>query len=119
MDLRLESLLVCYINMRGRTRGAHTHTHHHVKTLAATSSQPNPKILATCELAAHPHMVFHLCTCGLRGCATAVAATLISNGGARSLLSRGRGGGDQLLLLHRHMTTLDRCSNSSSTVMHI
>jgi hypothetical protein len=48
-----------------------------------------------------------------------IAAALIGYGGARSLLGRGRGGGNRLISLHRHVTMLDRCSNSSSTAMHV
>jgi hypothetical protein len=64
--------LACSINVRARL-GARTR--HHVKTLDTTSSQPNPEILAACEVLAHPHTVFYPYTCGLhRG----VAAVLIS-----------------------------------------
>jgi hypothetical protein len=51
MGLRWESSLTCFINMRYEARGAHTATHHHVKTLAVTtSSRPNPKTLAVHEI---------------------------------------------------------------------
>jgi hypothetical protein len=52
-------------------------TRHHVKTLAATSSWPNPKTLATHEVLAHQRTAFHPCTCGLRGGTIAVADVLI------------------------------------------
>jgi hypothetical protein len=77
MGLQQESSLVCFINMRGGARGAHTPTRHHVKTLAATSSQHNLETLAICEVLAHPHVMFHPCTCGLCGGVTAVPAALI------------------------------------------
>jgi hypothetical protein len=65
--------------MRGGARGAYTPTHHHMKTIAATSSsQPNPETLATSDVLAHPRTMFHPCTCGLRGGAAAVATALIS-----------------------------------------
>jgi hypothetical protein len=72
----------------------YTPTHHHVKTLAATSSRPNPKILVAREVLAHPHVMFHPCTCGICGDATVVAIALIGYDGARSRLERGRGGDD-------------------------
>jgi hypothetical protein len=92
-----------------------------MKTLFATSSQANPKTLATREVPAHPHVVFYPSTCGLRGDAIVVAAVLIDYGGARSLLGRGCGFGerDQLLPLHQCTTTLDRCSNTSSAALCI
>jgi hypothetical protein len=52
-------------------------TQYHVTTLAVASSWPNPETLSMCEVLAHPCAVFHPCTCGLRGGATAVAAALI------------------------------------------
>jgi hypothetical protein len=56
----------------------YTYTHPHVKTLATTSSLPNPETLAACEVLAYPRTVFHLYTCGLRRGAAAVAAVLIN-----------------------------------------
>jgi hypothetical protein len=50
----------------------HTPTHHHVITLATTSSQPNPDTLVVWKVLAHPRAAFHPCTCGLRGGATAL-----------------------------------------------
>jgi hypothetical protein len=44
---------------------------------------------------------------------------LIGYGGARSLLGRGREGGDRLLSLHRRVTMLDRNSNSSSVALRV
>jgi hypothetical protein len=64
----------------------HTPTRHHVKTVAATSSQPNPEILAICEVVEHPREVFHPCMCELCGGTATVAAVLIGHGGIRSLL---------------------------------
>jgi hypothetical protein len=62
----------------GWARGADTPTHHHVKTLVATSSsRSNSKALAACEVLAHQRVTFHLCTCELREGATAVIAALI------------------------------------------
>ena len=99
----------------------HTHTLHYVKTLASTSSWPNPETLAARVVLAHPRAVFHPCMCVLRGGAAVVAAVLIGYGGARLLLGRGRGGGDhdRLLPLHRRAITLDRCSNSFSAALRI
>jgi hypothetical protein len=87
---------------------------HHVTTLAATSSQPNPKTLALCELQAHLCAMFQPYICELRGDAVAVAAVLIGYGGVRSLRVRGRGGGncDRLLPLHH-------CSDSSSAALRV
>jgi hypothetical protein len=82
-----------------------TSTHHHVKTLAATSSRPNSETLVVCEVLAHPRAIFYPCTCELRGGTVAVAAALISYGGARSLLGRGCGGDNRLLPLHQRATT--------------
>jgi hypothetical protein len=48
-----------------------------VKTLATTSSRPDPETLATCEVLAHPRMMFYPCMCGLRRAAAAIAAALI------------------------------------------
>jgi hypothetical protein len=56
----------------------YTHTCHHIKTVAATSSRPNPETLVARVVLAHPRAVFHLCTCGLRGGAVAIATALIS-----------------------------------------
>jgi hypothetical protein len=42
------------------------------ESLANTSSQPNPEILAAHEVIAHPHMMFHPYMCELHGGATAV-----------------------------------------------
>jgi hypothetical protein len=83
---------------------------HHMTTLAATSSRPNPEIQVVREVLAHPCAVFHPCTCGLRGGTAMVAAALISYSGVRSLLGRRGGEGDrnQLLLLHRRTSMLDR-----------
>jgi hypothetical protein len=92
MGLRLRSPL---INMRGGVLGArHIPTRHHATILAATSSRPKPETLATREVLAHLRVTFHPCLCGLRGGVAAVAAVLIRYGGKRSLLGRGRGGGD-------------------------
>jgi hypothetical protein len=63
--------------MRGRDRGRHTPTRHHVKTLAATSSWLDPETLAACEVLPHPHAALHPYMCGLRRGAAAVAAALI------------------------------------------
>jgi hypothetical protein len=46
------------------------------KTLAA-ASRPNPEALAARMVLAHPRMMFHPYTCGLRGGAAAFAAMLI------------------------------------------
>jgi hypothetical protein len=66
-------------------------TCHHVTNLAATSSRPNSETIVAHEVLAHPRTVFHPCTCELRG----GAAVLIDYGGVRSLLGRGRRGGDR------------------------
>jgi hypothetical protein len=63
--------------MREGVRGAHTPTHHHVKTLSATSSWPNLKTLAAHEVLAHLRTIFHPYMCGLHGDVVAVAAALI------------------------------------------
>jgi hypothetical protein len=97
----------------------YTPTRHHVKSLAATSSRPNPKTLAAREVLAHPRVMFYPYMCGLCRGAAVVVAALIGHGGARSLLGQGRGGGDRLLPLYYRATTLDHCSNSSSTALHI
>jgi hypothetical protein len=47
------------------------------ETLATTSSQLNSEAIAVCVVLAHPHMVFHLHTCGLHRGAAVVAAALI------------------------------------------
>jgi hypothetical protein len=60
-------------------------TRHHVKTLAATSSRPDPETLATREVLAHPLTTFHPSTCRLRGDDVVIAAVLIDYGAARSL----------------------------------
>jgi hypothetical protein len=65
------------INMNGGVRGAPMPIRHHVKTLAATFSRPNPEILAACEVLAHSRVMFHPYTYELHGDAAAVAATLI------------------------------------------
>jgi hypothetical protein len=75
-------------------------TRHHVKTLTATSSRPNPEMLAEREVLAYPHVMFHPFTCGLRRDTATIIVALIDYGDARSLLERGREGGDQLLTLH-------------------
>jgi hypothetical protein len=51
---------------------------HHVKTLAVTSSRPDAKTLAMCDVLAHPRAAFHSFTCGLRGGADAFVAALIN-----------------------------------------
>jgi hypothetical protein len=99
--------------------GARGNTHNHVKTLAVTSSRPNPKTLLAREVLAHRHATFQPCTCGLRGCAAMVASTLISYSDVRSMLGRRRGGGDPLLPLHLRVTTLDRFSDSSSATLRV
>jgi hypothetical protein len=69
---------VCSINIRGGARGAHTPTHHHMKTVAATSSSwPHFEALTAHEVLAHPCAVFHPCTGGLGGGTIVVAAVLI------------------------------------------
>jgi hypothetical protein len=78
MGLRRGSLLACSINMRSGARGVHTPTHHHVKTLATTSSSwPNSKALPMHEVLALPRVAFHPCMCGLHGGDAAIAAALI------------------------------------------
>jgi hypothetical protein len=72
MSLRFESLLACFINTRGGLGATYSPTHRHVKTLTATSSRSDPKALVACEVLAYPCATFHLCTCGLRGGATAL-----------------------------------------------
>jgi hypothetical protein len=120
MDLRLGIPLTSSINMRGGARGAYTPTRHHVTTLDATSSRPDPKTLAACEVLAHPCATFHPCTCGLCGGAVVVVATLISYDDMRLLPRRSRGDDhDQLLSLHQHVATLYRCSNFSFTALCI
>jgi hypothetical protein len=47
------------------------------ETLAAASSRMNSKALAAHVMPAHPHTVFHPCTCGLHRGAAAVATMLI------------------------------------------
>jgi hypothetical protein len=47
------------------------------ETLHATSSRPNSEALAAHVVLAHPHVVFHPCTCGLHRGAAVVAAVLI------------------------------------------
>jgi hypothetical protein len=49
-----------------------------MKTLAVTSSRPEPEILAAHEVLAHSRATFHLYTCGLRGDTDVVAVALIS-----------------------------------------
>jgi hypothetical protein len=61
-------------------------TRHNVKTLAATSSRPNPKTRTVHGVLAHPRTAFQPCTCGLYGGAVAVATALIGYGIARLLL---------------------------------
>jgi hypothetical protein len=51
---------------------------HHVTTLAATTSWSDPKILAACEVIAHPRMSFNPCVWALHWGVAAVATTLIS-----------------------------------------
>jgi hypothetical protein len=63
--------------MRGGARGGLTLYMPPHKTLAAISSRPNFKTLATHVMLAHPHVAFHPCTCGLHRGAAAVAAALI------------------------------------------
>jgi hypothetical protein len=94
----------------------HTPTRHHVKTLAVTSSRPNPKTLVAREVLEHPRMVFHPYTCELYGGA---ATTLIGYNDVRLLPRRPRGGDNRhrLFPLHRRATTLDHCSNSSFTAL--
>jgi hypothetical protein len=101
--------------------GVGANTRHHVKTLVATSSPPNLEILAVREVLAHPRAVFYPCTCGLRGDVAAVAIALIGYDDVGLLPRRPRGGDDccQLLPLRRRTTTLNRCSNSSSTDLRV
>jgi hypothetical protein len=113
MGLWLESPLACPINMRG---GA---TCHNVKTLVVTSSWPNPETWTVHEVLAHPRTAFQPCTCGLCGGATVVATELIGYSIARLLLGWWCGGGDRLLPLHQHTTTLDQCSDSSSVAPRV
>jgi hypothetical protein len=96
-------------------------TRHHVTTLAAISSRPKSEILTAREVLEHSCTAFHPNTCGLRVGAATVAAALIGYGGTRSLLGQRRGRGDryQLLPLHRHVTTLDHCFDSSSAALCI
>jgi hypothetical protein len=47
------------------------------ETLATASSRPNSEALAACVVLLYPHVMFHPCMCGLRRCATVVAAALI------------------------------------------
>jgi hypothetical protein len=65
MGLQLGRPLACSINMWGGAKGTYTPIRHHVKTLAATSSRPNPETLVACEVLAHPRVIFHPYTCGL------------------------------------------------------
>jgi hypothetical protein len=118
MGLQLGSSLTCSINMRSGLGERYTSTRHHVTTLAVTSYRPNLEILVAREVLAHPHTVFHPCTCGLRRC----AAASICYDDVRLLSRRSRGGDDRdrlLLPLYRCTTMLDRYSNSSSVVLHL
>jgi hypothetical protein len=63
--------------MRGGARGAYMPYSSPCETLAATSSWPNSEALAARVVLAYPHVVFHLCMCGLCRGAAVVAATLI------------------------------------------
>jgi hypothetical protein len=47
------------------------------ETLTATSSPPNSEVLAARVVLAHPHVAFHLHTCGLHRGAVVVAIALI------------------------------------------
>jgi hypothetical protein len=67
MGLRWGSPLACSINIRGEARARLTHAYMPPReTLADTSSRPNFEVLAARVVLAHPHAVFHPCTCGLR-----------------------------------------------------
>jgi hypothetical protein len=68
---------VCSINTRGGARGADTPICHHLKNSTATSSQPNPEALATCEVLAHPRVAFHPYTYRLRGGIATIVVALI------------------------------------------
>jgi hypothetical protein len=87
--------------MRAGARGTYKTTCHHVTTLAATSTRPDPKTLATCEVLAYPCAAFYPCMCGLCGGTTMVAAPLIGSDDLGLLPRRSRGDDhDRLLPLH-------------------
>jgi hypothetical protein len=48
------------------------------ETLATTSSRPNSEALDACMVLAHPHVVFHPCTCWLRRGVATIATALIT-----------------------------------------
>jgi hypothetical protein len=52
--------------MEGEARGGLTPYTPPREILVATSSWPNSEALAMCVVLAHPRVVFHPCTCGLR-----------------------------------------------------
>jgi hypothetical protein len=90
------------------------------ETLAATSSRPNSEALTACVVLAHSYAVFYPCTDGLLIDAATVATALSTTMMSRLLSRRPQGGGDRdRLLLYRCETTLDRCSNSSSTTQRV
>jgi hypothetical protein len=64
--------------MRGGARGTlHMPYTPPCEALVTAASQPKSEALAVRVVLAHPHVMFHLCTCGLRGGAAAVAVALI------------------------------------------
>jgi hypothetical protein len=64
--------------MTGRASGAlHTSYMSPHETLAAAASRPNSEALVARVVLAHPRMVFHPCTCALRGGAVAIVVALI------------------------------------------
>jgi hypothetical protein len=79
MGLRLRSLLVCSINIRGGARGD-------IDTYTPPCENPSHHLLSVKPwnpsyawgALAHPCAVLHLCTCGLCGGATAIVTVLIS-----------------------------------------
>jgi hypothetical protein len=74
MGLGLGSSLMCSIITRGVGLGArHTHTCHHVKIIATTTSQPNPKTLLARLVLTHSRTAFYPYMYGLH----AVVAALI------------------------------------------
>jgi hypothetical protein len=92
-----------------------------LETLAVAASLLSLEALAVHVVLAHPRAVFHPCTCGFRGGAVAVAATLIGyddRGVAAGTTTR-RSNRDRLLPLHRRVTMLDRYSNSTSAAQRV
>jgi hypothetical protein len=86
-----------------------------IETLPATSHKPNAETLTGREVLAHRRMAFHPRMYGLHRAAVAVVAALISYIDVGLLMGRTRGGDrDRLVPLHRRVTTLDGCSNSSA-----